>query len=141
MGEDEEDEAIDEEMEGLETEGDQKEEILKISGERINTGGAQIRASSVIKNNDRFSHVPYQFMNQPDTKSGGQAIGMDGFSGIAGTGLNVPGKKSNPGIENPKLIAAKRMENDSSQVTPVGSLSVVGSHMGAGGMSAAAKRK
>jgi hypothetical protein len=42
-----------------------KDETLKV--ERINTGNTQIRASSVIKNNDRASHVPYQF-NNPDVK-------------------------------------------------------------------------
>jgi hypothetical protein len=102
LGEDEEDEAIDEEMEGLETEGDQviggKDEPLKISGERINTGNMQIRASSVIKNGDKFSHVPYQFTNQQEAK----ANGMEGFGGIVGTGVSVPGKRSQPGIENPK---------------------------------------
>jgi hypothetical protein len=59
--------------------------------------------------------------------------------------MNVPGKKSNPGIENPKSLPAKRMD-DSSSITPAnsgGPLSIIGSHMGSGPTmsAAAAKRK
>lgn len=44
----------------METEGYQKEEKV----ERMMTGGAQIRSSSVIRNQqDKFTHVPYQFTN------------------------------------------------------------------------------
>ena len=61
LGDDEEEEVIDEEMEGMDTEGDVKEDI---KGERIMTGSAQIRSSSVIRNQqDKFTHVPYQFTN------------------------------------------------------------------------------
>ena len=60
LGDDEDEEVIDEEMEGMETEGDVKDE----KNERMMTGGAQIRSSSVIRNQqDKFMHVPYQFTN------------------------------------------------------------------------------
>ena len=60
MGDDEDEKVIDEEMEGMETEGDVKDD----KNERMMTGGAQIRSSSVIRNQqDKFMHVPYQFTN------------------------------------------------------------------------------
>jgi hypothetical protein len=58
LGEDEDKEVIDEEMEEMETEGDVKDD----KNERMITGDAQIRSSSIIRNQqDKFMHVPYQF--------------------------------------------------------------------------------
>jgi hypothetical protein len=45
-------------MEEMETEGDVKDD----KNERMITGDAQIRSSSIIRNQqDKFMHVPYQF--------------------------------------------------------------------------------
>ena len=58
LGEDEEDEVIDEEMDGLETEGDLPP-TKESNADRNYSGSAQVRSSSVIKGQEKLNNMAF----------------------------------------------------------------------------------